>query len=109
MIQPEYTAYPNGSHMRVSCVDCHVGTGLEYRDISRSSPILLTSLWRGSEVYYTSFQDVVIHKLLHIVLSAMGRSWKCRYLMERTGDALNWGMNGKRKYKIDQGAIEDIK
>ena len=108
MIQPEYIAYPNGSHMRVSCVDCHVGTGLEYRDISRSSPILLTSPWRGSEVYYTSFQDVVIHKLLHIVLSAMGRSWKCRYLMERIGDALNWRMTGKRKYKIDQRAIEDI-
>ena len=74
MIQPEYTAYPNGSHMRVSCVDCHVGTGLKYRDIIRSSPILLTSLRHGSEVWNASFQDVVIHKLLQIVLSAKGRS-----------------------------------
>ena len=29
--------------------------------------------------------------------------------MDRIGDALNCGMNGKRKYKIDQRAIEDIK
>jgi hypothetical protein len=74
MIQSEYTAYSNGFHMRVSRVDCHVGAGLKYRDIIRSFPILLTSLWRGSEVWNVSFQDVVIHKLLHIVLSAKGRS-----------------------------------
>jgi len=30
VMNPEYTAYQNSAHARVSCVDCHVGTGADW-------------------------------------------------------------------------------
>jgi hypothetical protein len=30
VMKPEYTAYLNGPHARVPCVDCHVGTGVSW-------------------------------------------------------------------------------
>jgi len=30
VMKPEYTAYLNGPHARVRCVDCHVGTGVSW-------------------------------------------------------------------------------
>jgi nitrate/TMAO reductase-like tetraheme cytochrome c subunit len=30
VMEPEYTAYQNSPHARVACVDCHVGTGVDW-------------------------------------------------------------------------------
>ncbi|MGZ3593712.1 MAG: cytochrome c3 family protein, partial [Syntrophales bacterium] len=39
VMKPEYTAYLNGPHARVPCVDCHVGTGVSWYVKSKISGV----------------------------------------------------------------------
>ena len=48
IMKPEYTAYLNGPHARVPCVDCHVGTGVSWYVKSKISGV--------PQVFATLFQ-----------------------------------------------------
>jgi hypothetical protein len=39
VMKPEYTAYLNGPHARVACVDCHVGSGVSWYVKSKISGV----------------------------------------------------------------------